>query len=297
MLLVPKLPRKVQYLLHFSFPLVTKLTKKTPSEQFVGGKPPIDRETLFGWLLVKKVTNWSYRDIADMAGVSHPTLIRANNEFLKKGIYEKVFVSLVENAYKKGLIPGKLVAMDSSFVKTFSNKQEQGSEGYNGHKKAYGFKLHLLVDCQTKFPIALCLTNGLAADCTLAIPLLKKAKRFLKKQGYVLADKGYDDQNIVNWIVKMLSRKAGIPIRKMPSKGKNYSWEASFKNFQLKAKGRSLKKTIYNFRTEVERVFANLKGRFYLGKEQTRGFFNFVKNCFLTLICYTLKLFDITKTC
>ena len=59
-----------------------------------------------------------------------------------------------------------------------------GSEGWNGFKEAYGFKLHLLIDCETKFPIALIVTNGLASDNTLAIPLLKRAKSWLKKVGY-----------------------------------------------------------------------------------------------------------------
>src|SRR6266566_4220245 len=143
MILVPQLPKKVQFVLNFSFPLVQKLYQKTLAERFVGGRPSYDKEMLLGWLLVKKVTNWDYRTIASMAGVSHPTLICANELFLKKGIYEKVFVAIVKRACRKGLIRGKFVAMDSSFVHTFSKKQEVGSENWNGFKKAYGFKLHL----------------------------------------------------------------------------------------------------------------------------------------------------------
>lgn len=296
MYFVPKFPKKVQFLFGFSYEIVSQLCAKTEADKFVGGRPGYHKELLFLLLLIKKVTNWSFRDVADMGGVSHSTLVRANSFFLKKHIYEKYFTHLVSTAYKNGLIAGTYVAMDSSFVKTFSKKQELGSEGWNEHKKAYGFKLHLLVDCQTKFPIALIVGNGLAHDSTLAIPLLKKAKKWLKKEGYVLADKGYDSQDIVHWINKMLERKAGIPIRKMPSKGKNYSWEAATRNFKIKAKGRTLKKSIYAFRTEVERVFSRLKRTFNLGKEETRGFVAFTKNVFLTLICYTLKLFDITKT-
>jgi hypothetical protein len=236
MTLVPQMPEKVQYLLQFSFPLVKKLCEKTASEQFIGGRKGYNKETLFGWLLIKKVTNWDYRTIASMAGVSHPTLIRANDLFLKKHLYEKVMVSLVKQAYKKGLIHGKYVAMDSSFVHTFSKKGELGSEGWNGFKEAYGFKLHLLIDCETKFPIALCITNGIANDMTLAIPLLKKARYWLGKTEYVLADKGYDWGDLVNWIVKNLHAKAGIPIKKH-KRGKNYSWEGSWSNFQQKAKG------------------------------------------------------------
>jgi len=292
MILVPQMPEKVQYLLKFSFPLVQKLCKRTPVEQFVGGRIGYDKETLFGWLLIKKVTNWDYRTIASMAGVSHPTLIRANELFLKKQLYEKVMISLVKSAYRKHLIAGRFVAMDSSFIHTFSKKGELGSEGWNQFKEGFGFKLHLLIDCETRFPIALIITNGLAADCTLAIPLLKKARPWLRKTGYVLADKGYDWGDLINWIVKNLNAKAGIPIKRH-RRGKNYSWEASYRNFELKAKGRSLKKSIYNRRTAVERAFSVLKRTYHLGHEETRGIINFAKNVYLALICYMLKFFNI----
>lgn len=294
MLLVPKMPQKVQFVLNASFPLITKLCAKTTAEQFAGGRPGYDKELLFGWLLVKKVTNWDYRTIASMAGVSHPTLMRANELFLRKGIYQKVFVDLVKRAHRKGLLTGKYVAMDSSFVHTFSSKGELGSEGWNEFKEGYGFKLHLLIDCETKFPIALIVTNGLANDMTVAIPLLKKARQWLKNCGYVLADKGYDWGDIVDWIVKELDAKAGIPIKKV-RRGKNYTWEGAWRNFQYKAKGRTLKKSIYKKRTAVERVFSVLKRTYHLGKEETRGILNFAKNVYLSLICYMLKLFDIAN--
>lgn len=295
MLLVPQMPEKVQYLFQFSFPLVVKLCEKTLSERFIGGRPGYDKEKLFMWLLIKKVTNWDYRTISSMAGVSHPTLIRANELFLRKGVYEKVFIDLVKTAYKEKLIKGRFVAMDSSFVHTFSKHGELGSEGWNEFKEGHGFKLHLLIDTETKFPIALIVTNGLANDMTLAIPLLKKARYWLRKTNYILADKGYDWGDIVNWIVKKLNAKAAIPIKKV-RRGKNYTWEGAWRNFQYKAKGRTLKKSIYNRRGAIERAFAVLKRTYHLGKEETRGILNFAKNTYLALICYMLKLFDIAKS-
>ncbi|MCR4285243.1 MAG: transposase [archaeon] len=292
---VPKLPHKVQYLSSFSFSFISELCEKSSSEKFVGGRPGYDKEFLFFLLLMKRVTNWSFRTIAEMGGISHSTLVRANTYFLINHVYEKFFLLLVKKAYREGLIKGRFVAMDSSFVQTFSDREEEGSEGWNGFKEAYGFKLHLLIDCETKFPIALTITNGLASDNTLAIPLLKKAKNWLKKCGHVLADKGYDDGNIIDFIVKAFSAKAGIPIRKH-KRGKNYSWKGSTKNFQLKVKGRTLKKSIYNKRTAVERVFSMLKRVFHLGKEEVRGILSFVKQAYLTLICYMLSLFDIAKS-
>lgn len=296
MQVVPKMPEKVQYLERFTFPVVKEVCQKSMSEQFVGGRPGHDKEVLFFWLLVKKVTNWDYRTIASMAGVSHSTLVRANAHFLRKGVYQKIFVQLVKQAYKHGIIRGETVALDSSFVQTFSKKEEVGSAHFNAKKHAYGFKLHLLVDCETGFPVSLIVGNGIAHDSTLALPLLKKARPWLKHVRYVLADKGYDDTSIVAWIAQELHAKAGIPIRK-----KNYL--ARFKkhrygnsaNWQVKAKGRTLKKSIYNNRVEVERCFSRLKRGFHLGKEEMRGILNFAKNAYQSLICLMLKKLSVAN--
>lgn len=289
MLFVPQLPKKVKFLLQFSYAQIDRLCPRKP---FIGGRIGHDKKFLFTLLLIKKVTNWDYRTIAKMGGVSHSSLVRANEKFLKRGVYEKFFIHLVKAAYKKGLIEGKFVAMDSSFVQTFSKKQEIGSENWNGFKKAYGFKLHLLIDAVTKFPIALIITNGIAHDGTLAIPLLKKARSWLKRVGYVLADKGYDDLDIVNWIVKELKAKAGIPMRKKSklAKGKKHRY-GNLLNWQLKAVGRTFKKSILGKRTGVERSFSQLKRVYHLGKEETRGLLSFAKNAYLSLISYMLKLF------
>src|SRR3989344_4460966 len=290
MTFVPSFPKKVQYLLSFSFSEVTKLCAKTEAEKFVGGRPGYDSDFLFVLLLIKKVTNWSFRTIAEMGGVSHSTLVRANERFLRKKIYDRFFIHLVKTAYRKGLIRGKYVAMDSSFVQTFSKKQELGSENWNGFKKAYGFKLHLLIDTETKMPLALTIGNGIAHDGTLAVPLLKKARPWLKHVGYVLADKGYDDTDIVSWIAKELKAKAGIPMRKKSklAKGKKHRY-GNLLNWQLKAVGRTFKKSVLRRRTEVERSFSSIKRTYHLGKEETRGILNFAKNAYLALISHMLK--------
>jgi hypothetical protein len=121
---------------------------------FGGGRKGHDKDRLFVWLLMKKMLHWDYRSIADMAGVSHSTLVRANEFFLTRDVYEKFFRHLVKTAYKNGLIQGKKISLDSAFVPTFSKKEERGSRGWNGKKETFGFKLHLLIDADTSFPIA-----------------------------------------------------------------------------------------------------------------------------------------------
>jgi len=289
---IPHFPKKVKLLLELEYPLIEKLY---PRKGFIGGRIGYSKPLVFKWLLVKKVTNWSYRMITELSGISHQTFVRRNQDFLVHQVYQHFFQHLVKQAVTQGLIHGIKVALDSSFVPTYSSKPEIGSEGWNGFKDGFGFKLHALIDAETRFPIALIITNGLAADCTLAIPLLKQAKRYLKKHGYVLADKGYDDTDIVNWIVKMLQSKAGIPIRKKSrlAKGKKNRY-GNLLNWRLKAVGRTFKHSIYKFRTEVERFFGQLKHTYFLGKEYCRGIEAFTKNAYLALISFCLtKLYGV----
>lgn len=283
------LPKKVKWVLELSFPLINKLY---PREGFIGGRIGYPKDLIFKWLLVKKVTNWDYRTIEDLAKISHQTFIRRNQQFERRNIYQKFFQHLVKQAVTAGLINGEKVAMDSSFVETYSGKEEKGSFGFNGYKKAFGFKLHCLIDVKTKFPVAVIITNGLINDCPIAIPLLKKAKRYLKKKGYVLADKGYDDTSIVAWIMNFLKRKSGIPMRKKSrlAKGKPNRY-GNLLNWRLKAVGRTFKKSIYKFRSEIERFFSIIKRKYFLGKELTRGIGAFTRNAYLSLVSYCLNKF------
>lgn len=283
--LVPNFPHKVQYVVEYSLPIITQLTERN---RFDGGRIGYSKEMLFGWLLVKKVMHWDYRTVGQMAGVAHTTLVRFNQQCLKRRVYERLLRQLVKLAYRQGLIQGEKVAMDSSFVRTFSRKEEAGSGGYNGHKDAYGFKLHLLIDAVTGYPIALIVDRGTPHDSQYAIPLLKRARPWLRNVGYVLADKGYDDSDIVDFIARQLHAKAGIPIKKTNSK-KTGKRAGNFANWRLKAKGRTVKHSILNLRTEVERCFSTLKRAFHLGHESTRGIEAFTKNVYLSLICFMLR--------
>lgn len=291
MISLNNLPKKVKLFMQVRLPVINKLYTREP---FIGGRIGYSPEFVFKWLLVKKITNWDYRTVGEAAHLSASTLVRWNQRFENKDTYQKFFIYLVKMALRKGLITGEKVAMDSSFVPTFSKHEEEGSGGWNGYKEKFGFKLHCLIDVKTKFPIALIATNGVVNDNPVAMPLLRKAKPFIKKCSYVLADKGYDDSNIVNFIVKSFKAKAGISMRKKSklAKGKRNRYGNLF-NWRFFAKGRTFKKSILNQRTEIERFFSKVKRKFNLGKELTRGIGAFTRNAYLALISYQLERFQL----
>lgn len=291
--ITPKFPKKVHFLLGFDFPLIDTLIPRKP---FIGGRIGYCKQELFFWLLIKKTLGLDYRSVGEMAGVCHTTLIRANDKFSKAQVYSKFLTHLVKLAYKQKLIQGIKVSLDSSFVKTYSRKQEFGSGGWNGHKESYGFKLHALIDANTGVLIALIIGDGLTHDSQVAIPLLKRARPWLKRCGYVLADKGYDDTKIVEYIAKSLHAKAAIPIKKTNQKirrkrlnNPEQTIKGGYQNWKLKVSGRCIKKSIYNKRSEVERFFSTLKRAFKLGKEKTRGIKSFIENTYLACICFMLR--------
>jgi len=75
MLVLKHLPQKVKFMMELSFPLINNLY---PREGFVGGRIGYAKDLVFKWLLVKKITNWDYRSVAEVSGISHPTLVRRN---------------------------------------------------------------------------------------------------------------------------------------------------------------------------------------------------------------------------
>jgi transposase len=81
----------------------------------------------------------------------------------------------------------------------------------------YSTKVHASADalgCPTKF----ILTPGNISDCTLAIPLLEG-----QKAEFVIADKGYDSQKIVDAVVEMEAEPV-IPSRSLRKKPRKYDY-------------------------------------------------------------------------
>lgn len=95
----------------------------------------------------------------------------------------------------------------------------------------------------------------------------------------MLADKAYDSDKLVAFIVQKLGTIASIPVG------------AKTKQIAVKQQGRTDDLVIYRKGTNVERVFSYLKGKYNLGTEKTRGIGNFAINVFLSAICLILEKF------
>lgn len=270
-------PERIHYLLSFSSPFLRRLVRK---RKF--GRHGHDWQKLFKYLLIKQACNLTYRDLETSSGIDYSTLAKARQTFTKRGVFLKFFRHLVKELIVGGAISCEYVAIDGSFVETYSKKQEAGS-AYWGKTEAHGFKLHALVDAATELPVAIVITDGKVHDSQILVPLCKKLSSYKLKPSYVIADKAYDSDDLVAYIVQKLGALASIPVR-----ARHKQKEL---NLILKEQGRTTDKVVYRKRTSVERVFSYLKGKYNLGREKTRGIANFLINVFLSAICLLLEKF------
>lgn len=278
MRILTRCPRRVQYLLKFSSPFLSRLVRK---KKF--GKHGYDYTIVFKYLLIKQACNLTYRDLEEATGIHNSTFVKARRIFAQKQVFLKFFRHLVKMLIAQGYLTAEYVAVDGSFVETYSRRKEVGS-AYWGKTEAHGFKLHALVDAKSEIPIAIVITDGKVHDSQLLVPLCTKLSSYNLKPSYVLADKAYDSDDLIAFIIQKLGALASIPVR---AKHKQ-----SAVNLAAKQQGRTDDRAIYRKRTSVERVFSYLKGKYHLGQEKTRGIANFLINVFLSAICLILEKFQ-----
>lgn len=250
------------------------------------GRKGYDKALMFRWLIWKQLMSCSYRDLEGISGgIDYSTFIKFRQRLISRRWFAKAFkvLGFAIASQCKSLF----LLLDSSFVETYSRRKEQGSE-YSGYKKKIGFKLHQIIDYQTRLPLRQISTGGARSDIMIARDLIRGSPRKWRVEA-LAADKGYDG---AEFVYKVWSRwkgvKIAIPLRRT-SQEKITGQKESDQNRALKAAERCLDLDLLNKRTEIERYFSRKKRVFHLGEERTRHLKNFRANCYLTSIAEILE--------
>ncbi len=237
------------------------------------------------WLMAKWCMRMTYRDLESMSGIDYSTFIKFRKRLMASAILPEIFASL-RDALVANLDMLNLI-IDSSFVQTYSKHHEAGSE-YNGHKEKNGFKVHAMIDHDTRLPVLQIATPGARADVTLAHEIVNRAPPDWPVRS-LAADKGYDSEKLVSEIKTKWKRvRVAIPLRRT-NQEKVAGHPEGWLNRYLKRLPRSWDKRLYRGRTEIERYFSRKKYVFHLGEEKTRGFTNFEANAYFTSIMEYLE--------
>lgn len=238
--------------------------------------------------MYKQVMGCSYRDLESITNIDYSTFIKFRKRLIQKLWFKKIFKQLTELIVSQR---DKLfLLLDSSFVESYSKRKEKGAE-YSGFKKKTGFKIHQLIDFNTRLPLSQIATGGARSDITIGKNLIRGSPKYKNKKVEALsADKGYDGINLVMQVKhKWKGIKIAIPVRKTSQERVRAKRRESELNKQLKAAERCLDKRLFNKRTEIERYFSRKKRVFKLGEERTRELKNFRANCYLTSIMEILE--------
>jgi IS5 family transposase len=195
---------------------------------------------------------------------------------------------LVRRCYAE--IPGfgERVALDSTTLKGWSNggkpRKADSEAGWSVKKGTqglreftYGWKLHLIADCETELPISANISPGNIHDVTRASNALQEARHTTSKfrPRFFMADAGYSSKDLVALVKRQYRAEPIIQTNRTHKKAMltRGAWENTL-----------TWKTLYAQRQAVERVFSRLKGQRSLNHIRVRGIRKVTVHCYLSLI-------------
>ena len=244
--------------------------------------------------LIRTLQNNPY--IAHACGISSPAQVPSDPTFSRffarlskyrmASKLKDVSRALVRRCYAD--IPGfgDRVALDSTTLKAWSNggktpkaDPEAGwsiKKGTQGTREiVYGWKLHLLVDCETELPIAANVSAGDVHDSKRASNLLREARFTQSNFGpkFVLADQGYSGKPLFTLIRCQYNSEPIIQVNKAHKRlaRSESQWSPEWT-------------ALYKQRQSVERAFARLKGQRSLNHIRVRRLRKVTAHCYLSLI-------------
>ena len=141
----------------------------------------------------------------------------------------------------------------------------------------FGYKLHLLVDCEYEMPISAHVSAGNVHDAKVASNVLSQARYSYGRSHprYVLADAGYSSAALDHLVKRQYAATPVIDLnprhKRLLERAGEWYWSPEWK-------------ALYKQRQAVERAFSRLKGQRALNRITVRGRRKVTVHCYLSLI-------------
>lgn len=218
--------------------LVIPLEEISESLKLLMGESMSIRKLMVNFLKVHLGSPWRYlsnlikytpryRSVVGLSEEDDLHFTTLNKYFLDLPLsdLQDIFKRIVEKLSIGKVIKGKILAIDATHIFAWANKNNPmcrtpypESDSYMDDSylhfaqhgvhqgKFYGYKVHLLVDCESELPVAVTITSGNDSDMSQIFPLLENVEGVdLLKVERLLADAGYDfpkEIDKVNGIIK-----------------------------------------------------------------------------------------------
>jgi transposase len=198
-----------------------KIEEYLPKPRSGKGRPEADRrQTLNGIIYILK-TGCAWADLPKRYG-SYVTCWRKHHQYVKLGIWDRIWGFLLRDLQEKGLIGLDCVHLDASFVPA-----KRGGTKVGKTKIGKGSQVLSIVENKKGLPIALLVEDANPHEINFAEKIVEKIRipqkrgTPLKKPKILVADKGYNSQVFRTYLQKkgILSR---IPLKKnqKPKRGR-----------------------------------------------------------------------------
>ena len=211
-------------------------------------------------------------------------LTRHHNLTLLRGVSR----SLVWRHYAELPGFGDRVAIDSTTLKAWSNGARNPKSdieagwsikvGTRGTREStYGYKLHLVADCEHELPIGINLSPGNTHDSQRASHALWDARRSYQRfrPHYILGDSAYSGKDFIQLVERQYH---STPVVKFNRSHRSLiAKDAGFESTPEY-------KALYKQRQAVERVFSRLKGQRSLNHITVRGRRKVMVHIYMALI-------------
>ena len=287
-----------------------KKTIKQPYHQTGAGRPPRKPLGIFKALMIKQLRHipsdrelyrrlWNdeaLREICDIEEKEkpyHPSqLTRFRNKVGPERLTD-IMNSLINELLDSGIIKGKTLALDATFIKAWSKRDPaDDSHGYSDPEsrvgrdgKTYdlGYKAHLAVDADSDMPVAVVVASANENEKKHTEELLEKASLVVEGFGVVVADSQYSSKRVRDIIVE----HGAEPVIPYPSNHRRGERVLRVDRF-FRTSGSAVERRVYGVgRASVERVNSRLE---FVGLEglKFRGLRRVMVHVFLCIIVMLL---------
>ena len=285
-------------------------TIKQPYHQTGAGRPPRSPLGIFKALMIKQLrcipsdrelyrrlwNDETLREICDIEEKEkpyHPSqLTRFRNKVGPERLTD-IMNSLLEELVESGIIKGKTLALDATFIKAWSRRDmEDDSLGYSDPEsrvgrdgKTYdlGYKAHLAVDADSDMPVAVVVASANENEKKHTEELLEKASLVVDGFRVVVADSQYSSRRVRDCVVGY-GAESVIPYPSNHRRGESVLRVDRF----FRTSGSAVERRVYGVgRASVERVNSRLM---FVGLEclKLRGLRNVMVHVLLCVIVILL---------
>ena len=286
------------------------------------GRPPRKPIGIFKALIVKRVKQipsdrelyrrlWYDQDLREVCDIEaeqkpyHPTQMTRFRNRIGVARLERIMGGLVDELLKGGLIIGKIVVLDATFIKAYSKRDihensrggsdPQARVGRNGKTYELGYKLHIAIDAKSELPLAVIVASANDNEKKHAPVLLEKTLKATKRSvKLVIADSQYSSTNLRD---QASSRGIRVVIP-FPTNQQRAQKGLLRVDRYFRTMDQTIEKRLYRLRSSVERVNSRLKEQLCLEKHRVRSIERITVHaliCMITMLLNAVAAFRLNR--